>query len=212
MEKITNIKKFVKKYKEFVDAKNDRGINALISTTVDKRYISFIKKVAICNEAINNAMTKENGILVQNSAKFHLLYNIALLEYTCLDVNEFIEEETPGATVKLYDLLKSTGILDRLIAEIPESEYVEFDKVWNMTKEDYVANNTGTQVFIKDQVSNFATIVGNYINVLGNDIFRYFDELSDDDRKRIISLVKDQFLPLLKDKDVRDLIISYFKK
>ena len=73
MEKITNIKKFVAKYQEFVSTQNTRGLSALISSIVDKRYISYLKKVAICNDAISNGMKKENGILVQNSAKMHLL-------------------------------------------------------------------------------------------------------------------------------------------
>lgn len=102
--------------------------------------------------------------------------------------------------------------MNAIIAEIPDAERDEFDNIWNMTKEDYIANNTGVQVFIKDQVSSFVATLGNYINILGNDALRYFDELTDDDKKQIISIVKDQLLPLLKDKEVRELILAYLKK
>ena len=102
--------------------------------------------------------------------------------------------------------------MNAIIAEIPDAERDEFDNIWNMTKEDYIANNTGVQVFIKDQVSSFVTTLGNYINILGNDALRYFDGLTDDDKKQIISIVKDQLLPLLKDKEVRELILAYLKK
>lgn len=102
--------------------------------------------------------------------------------------------------------------MNAIIAEIPDAERNEFDDIWNMTKEDYIVNNTGVQVFIKDQVSSFVTTLGNYINILGNDALRYFDGLTDDDKKQIISIVKDQLLPLLKDKEVRELILAYLKK
>ena len=103
---------------------------------------------------------RESGNIHVNSAAGYLQFVRAVIKlYTDLKIENpaFYEE---------YDMLKSSGILDKLIVGsskevpslIPAGELAEFNTLCDMAKSDVMTNKATTRAFIESQIDRFAML------------------------------------------------------
>ena len=107
----------------------DTGIEVL-------KYLPIEEKCSLINIALQSS--KEGAIY--NPAKLDAYFHIYLvMMYSNLSFTEKQKEEP----LKLYDTLKSNGLLDKIILAMDEDEYTDLIKFLNQQEEDtYTYKNT----------------------------------------------------------------------
>lgn len=110
MAKVTYASLKLKTNTETVEIKyNDTDITVL-------QYLPFSDKYSLIMSAVQSAF--ENGIY--NPLKLDMFFHLYLVYlYTNISFTDKQREDE----AKLYDTLKSTGLMDEIIKVIPESEY-----------------------------------------------------------------------------------------
>lgn len=151
------IKEFCDGYNKLATQLQDKYIKDNIKI---KKYVPFLTKVTYAENLARVSMVDhESGNIHVNSAAGYLRFIRAVIElYTDLKIENpaFYEE---------YDMLKSSGVLDKLmIGEekvppiIPMSELAEFKDLVTMAKSDVMTNKATTRAFIESQVDRFAML------------------------------------------------------
>lgn len=171
-------------------------------------YVPFIKKVTVAKRLVeittfeqeryiddeDNEQMRSTNRIKFNSVTASLLFNRALIEnYTNLKI------ETPGFYEE-YDLLKSSGVLDKLLTPteyrdsfIPSSEIAEFKTIVDMTRQDAINNNYEIHSYISNQVERFGTLTGNVLSPIFSVISENIENL-DEDKINKLSKLLDKFL------------------
>lgn len=157
------IKEFCETYNKLATQLQDKFIKDNIKF---KKYVPFMTKVAYAETLAKVSMIdQESGNVHVNSPAAYLQFCRAVIQlYTDLEIetSSFYEE---------YDLLKSTGLLDKLIVGegqeglslIPANELAEFKTLCDMAKSDVVTNKLDTRAFIEDQVDRFALLTSSVL-------------------------------------------------
>ena len=126
-------------------------------------YIPYTVKIGIAEAIVKTCchIKDENGkdsYYVKVSSPFKYLSTIrkVVLEYTNITFNNkanrsFIEE---------YDMLMSCGLLDKVLAEIPQRELKEFNSVCQMVYDDTMTNYYEPHNFIENNVRRITSTLG----------------------------------------------------
>ena len=99
---------------------------------------------------------KNKNVHVNSAAQYLLFCRIVLENYTNITIGENFHEE--------YDLLKESGILDKIMVKIPEGEMAELNTVISMAREDVRTNAYEPHAFIAGQVERFGTLIGTLLD------------------------------------------------
>ncbi len=176
-KKIT-IKKFCEQYKSRVSQMQETYIKENLVITP---YVPFVKKDALADKLVNISTyeyedyTKEDGtvgrrktdkIRVNSTVQYLLFCRLVIENYTNLTV------ETEGFFEE-YDLLKSSGLLDKLMvcteiapSLIPMDEIAELRSLVSMKQSDIMTNYCEPHNYVNSLVERF----GDIINVLAKPI------------------------------------------
>lgn len=124
------------------------------------KYLPIEEKYSLINITLQSA---KEGVLY-NPVKLDAYFHIYLvMMYSNISFTDKQKEEP----LKLYDVLKSNGLLDKIILAIDEEEYNDLIKYLNQQEEDtYHYKNTvsGTISEIIEQLPARADELGNIIN------------------------------------------------
>lgn len=205
------------KIKEFVENYNKIAIESLrtkyIKDNIEiKSYIPFITKDALAEKLVNVSTykyedyTKEDGtigrrktdvIRVNSTAQYLLFCRLVIENYTNLTV------ETEGFYEE-YDLLKQSGLLDRLMVNtenkpslIPFDEIAEFKTIVDMKQSDVMTNYGTPQAYISNQVERFSTILGVTLNPFLEKITEKLENMTEEDMDKATKKF-DNFLKRIK--------------
>lgn len=122
-----------------------------------KKYIPFNLKVTLAEKLMEVTMyDKKKNVHVNSVAQYLLFCRIILENYTNITIGENFHEE--------YDLLKESGILDKIMTKIPEGEMAELNTVISMTREDVRTNAYEPHAFIAGQVERFGILIGTILD------------------------------------------------
>lgn len=122
-----------------------------------KKYIPFNLKVTLAEKLMEVTMyDKKKNVHVNSVAQYLLFCRIILKNYTNITIGENFHEE--------YDLLKESGILDKIMTKIPEGEMAELNTVISMAREDVRTNAYEPHAFIAGQVERFGTLIGTLLD------------------------------------------------
>lgn len=192
MEKV-GIKAFVERYENCATEKTKK--DCLKDYLEVKKYIPFNLKVALaerlvsvtCFETIEKkdfdgkSIREKTGRIKNDSVGRTLLfYRIVVEQYTNLTV------ETAGFYEE-YDMLRSSGILEYILASIPEDERAEFSRIVDMKVSDTLSYYDSPQKFVSDQVERFGTLIGVTLNPF---LEKLADQLGELDEEHIDKLAK----------------------
>ncbi len=122
-----------------------------------KKYIPFNLKVTLAEKLMEVTMyDKKKNVHVNSVAQYLLFCRIILENYTNITIGENFHEK--------YDLLKESGILDKIMVKIPEGEMAELNTVISMAREDVRTNAYEPHAFIAGQVERFGTLIGTLLD------------------------------------------------
>lgn len=150
MDKIT-INKFVDGYKQCIS--DEAKKNYLKRTLFIYSHLSYMTKANLAKKIVNSSYWSEDPVthnkkFTKNSVAKNLLYYRSIVEnYTNLIVSDNI-------FVNDYDNLYKYGLLDIIINSIPEKELVEYNKILQLTEDDYIFNYTEPHNFISSILNN----------------------------------------------------------
>lgn len=147
------IKKIVEEYNKI--ATDNLKSKYLKDNLHVKTYIPYLTKVTIADKLARvTTLDKESGnVKVNSSANYLLFCRMIIEQYTDLqiEIEGFYEE---------YDLLNESGILDKIMQEIPEKEIGEFKMLCDFSQKDLMTNMHENHAFISSQVDRFGQLIG----------------------------------------------------
>lgn len=106
-----------------------------------KQYISVNDKLKLINDIINNTIDEHNFC---NPVKVKVYLLIGIIEnYTNISFTEKQKEDI----VKLYDLIQSNGLFDKILEAIPAEEFNDLlNSTWDSVDAIYTYNNSAMGV------------------------------------------------------------------
>ena len=114
-----------------------------------KQYISVNDKLKLISDIINNTVD-EHSFCNPVKVKVYLLIGI-IENYTNISFTEKQKEDI----VKLYDLIQSNGLFDKILAAIPDEEFNDLlNSTWDSIDAIYTYNNSAMGV-IENIGSNY---------------------------------------------------------
>ena len=114
-----------------------------------KQYISVNDKLKLISDIINNTVD-EHSFCNPVKVKVYLLIGI-IENYTNISFTEKQKEDI----VKLYDLIQSNGLFDKILAAIPDEEFNDLvNSTWDSVDAIYTYNNSAMGV-IENIGSNY---------------------------------------------------------
>lgn len=116
-----------------------------------KPYVGYGTKMFLADTIIKTSCLNDGQIYI-DSCKKYLLYI-----YTLIDVYTNIELSTKDLMIQ-YDRLDSIGLIEPILALIPEKERVTFKTILDMRQDDLMTNRYGTHAFIKEQVDRLTNV------------------------------------------------------
>lgn len=204
MNKIS-IKDFVESYNKRPNQTRETYIRDSLEIV---SYIPLAKKIALVDKLIDVSMyefedyVKENGeksrritdrIKVDSVVQYFLFCRTIIGAYTNLKIetDNFFEE---------YDLLKSSGLLDKLIVGneeklplIPIDEIAEMKALVEMKQKDVITNYMNVQSFVSNQITRFSDIVTTLKPIINN-ISTKLENMTEEDSNRLqnklVNLIK----------------------
>ena len=119
-----------------------------------KPYVSYGVKMFLADNIINNSCLKDGRVYI-DSCKKYILYVFALIDtYTNIEITE-------KQWLFEYDALDSMGLIELILALIPEKEVATFKTILDMKHNDLMTNRYGTYAFIEDQVERIVNVAPN---------------------------------------------------
>lgn len=164
-------------------------------------YLPFVTKVSLADSLVNISVYKqekyidENGntksrktddVEINSTVQYLLFVRIVIDNYTNL------KSETLGFFEE-YDLLKSSGILDKLIGDngiLPMNDIAEFRNIVNMKQNDVVYNEGSIQASVARQVDRVSDLVKITFSPIVSAIEKKIDGIPKEDIDMIIELAK----------------------
>ena len=134
--------------------KENKDVNTIIFNDVEieiKKYLSIEDKLNMISTAINNAMD-ENGDI--NSVVLEAHFNLQVVFYY---TNLTFTDKQKENLVKLYDLLKGSGLMDAVIDAIGLDYYDSYRGCKN-TANDIMAKKQSARGIMEDIVANYGSL------------------------------------------------------
>ena len=198
------------KIREFVDGYN-RCVNQQLKDRFIKEklkinpYVSIIQKDAYSQIIVNATMYEqedyedENGetkrrktdkIKVNSIVQYIQFCRFVIQLYTNLEIENsgFAEE---------YDLLKSSGLLDRLMVGyenvpplIPAEEISEFRTILDLEAKDTMTNSYELHSFISNQVERFGKLANLSLSPILDVLKEKIESIPNEDMDKVVELAK----------------------
>lgn len=198
VEKYT-VEKFCKKYNE---TNIEQTKVALIEKVMNMHYVSYEKKIAICEKIVENSYYKKvktvekDGIEVK---KLHVNSPVSYMLYCLYLVKEYSNIEVDFSKVlEEFNMLNESELLDIIISNISEKELKEFRMVLDMVESDTIQNEYESHAFISNQVERFGELFGHIVSPA---LEKFGESLQNMDEKTIDKMInKLNGLNILKEK------------
>ena len=116
-----------------------------------KPYVSYGVKIFLADTIIKTSCLKDGRVYI-DSCKKYLLYIYALIDtYTNIEINQ-------KEWMFQYDRLDSLGLIEPILALIPEKERSTFKTILDMKLDDLMTNRYGIYAYIDEQMDRAAKI------------------------------------------------------
>lgn len=205
MNKMT-VKEFVEGYNKCVDSLKNRYIQEKLNVI---SYLPVSIKDAIAIVITDRTMFEQEKTEENGEIKFRKTDNIHVNSFVqyMLFVREVIEKYTnlvwsnDGNYTADYDLLKSSGLLDKLMVGevvggkeipslIPSNEISEIKTLIDMHKSDIMQNTYDPHAYISRQVERFGTLANITIEPLMKLIEQKIEGIPKEDINKVVEFVR----------------------
>ncbi len=172
MDKDYTVEQFVKKYKE--NSTDDAKQEFLHNSVKTEKYLSYNSKIVLAKKIVENSsyavepviengeiLKDENGnVKFEQTKKLQIDSNRREILFIYTILQHYTNIEMDGVKIlEEFDMLNEAGLIDKIIAMIPEREIAEFDAVVKRTFADFMENNYETHAFIINQVQRVADVL-----------------------------------------------------
>lgn len=166
MNKVTFTKLNLKKNE------NIKEINFNDNTIEIKQYLSITDKIDLVDITLQKS--KENRIY--NPLKINMYFHLHLIY---LYTNIVFTDKQKEDEEKLYDILESNGLIDKIIAEIPEKEYSELLNMTNEKVETELKYSTTAAAIIDNLIQDLPIQAGKMTEIMNEfDLEKYQNVLN----------------------------------
>ncbi len=167
------VNELIEKYNEAKKTNRKYDFSKHIKNT----YLPYSRKIAIAKRALRATSFKEVGhfeFYEQDTPIMMLLFTVALIEeYTDIEF-----EHTDNYSIE-YDMLAASGVLEGIIAAIPEKEMDICDGIRKMVKDDFMVNTRSLVSFLETHSQSWQTAIDSLTAQLnGNDLKSLVESLS----------------------------------
>lgn len=137
--------------------KENKDVNTIVFNDIEieiKKYLSIEDKLNMISAAINNAMD-ENGDI--NSVVLEAHFNLQVVFYY---TNLTFTDKQKENLVKLYDLLKGSGLMDAVIDAIglDNEEYYDSYRGCKSTVNEIMTKKQSARGIMEDIVANYGNM------------------------------------------------------
>lgn len=130
------------------NVKKESDLNKYIKKHIVNEYVNYDHKIDECKEIVELSSYKEvNGQKVywKDTPKQYFVFVWRLIKnYTDIDMD--------SNTLDCYNELNKNGLIDAIISNIPEKEYLEFKTILEMTDNDLYVNTRDIVPFLETKV------------------------------------------------------------
>lgn len=148
-----------------------------------KPYVGYGAKVFLANTIINTTCLKDGRVHI-DSCKKYLLYVFSLIDtYTNIEVDS-------KNWMLQYDRLDSLGLIEPILALIPEKEIVTFKTILDMKLDDLMTNRYGIHAYIEEQMDRFSAIapeIGNAFSPLIDKLSKQIETLDENKIEKMMN-------------------------
>ena len=147
-----SVSEFVKEYNACTNETARKNYLKKLDIT---KYLSYEQKIVIASRIVEATSRDQDGTdrVVINSPMRYVLYVFSVLSsYTNLDM---------GTTMSLehFNALNQYGLIEKIFALIPEKELAEFQKIVEMTFDDFMTNYYEAHNYINSVLEKILHIV-----------------------------------------------------
>lgn len=176
---------------EFIERYNAREnkIN-FIRNNITTQYIPYEIKVDKCLKILDSTCYRKNEKTGKKelhivSTSINLLYKMVLVDlYTDIDIdfNDILKE---------YNLLNNgRNCLQDILNNIPEREYVEFDEILNMCKQDMMINEYQVGAYVKNRIEDVSIILGTTLSPFLDKLIETVGNLDENKIEKILRKIQ----------------------
>lgn len=191
MEKI-KINEFVEKFETLKTGEEKSEMMKLI---VINTYVPFNTKYIysklLADECCYEHVTKTDSdgkpfnektgkIKKDSGLQYHLFWRSVIDLYTNLERGESFVDD--------YDNLVRTGILPAIVSAIPKGEFDEFNRLCDYAVTDLLYNTNSPQAFVSSQIERVSTILGAFLNPLGEKLISAFVGMNAEERAQVLNI------------------------
>lgn len=122
-------------------------------------YVPYVEKIVLAQDIVNKTAFKDGDVHF-NSPFAYLFYILKLIERWTnieIDATKLTEE---------YDALNKLGLVEVIVAKIPESEKNEFDTVYQMVLDDVSRNELSTKYVFEQAIVKLGKGIGEFVTPL----------------------------------------------
>ena len=84
--------------------------------------------------------------------------------------------------------LVRNGILPAIVSAIPKGEFDEFNRLCDYAVADLLYNTNSPEAFVSSQIERISTILGAFLNPLGEKLIGIFAGMSAEERAKVLNI------------------------
>lgn len=140
--------------KEFIDGyEKSKNKQVYLKKIEINNYIPYGQKTFLANKIVESSSYDKDGYVTINSPSRYIIFIYTLLNsYTNLNMHS-------ESMLDDFDLLNKYGLIDEIVALIPEKEVDEFNKILGMVLDDFMTNHYEIHGYIQDIIKKISNVV-----------------------------------------------------
>ena len=180
-EKRIDLYKLVEEYKKRSSTKlKEEFLKAYIKIVP---YQGYTTKLFLAQNIINISCMKDGKVHI-DSCKKYIMYIYTMIKfYTNIDIQE-------KDLMVQYDLLDENGLVEKILALIPEKERVSFKTILDMKQDDLMTNKYGTHAFVEEQMDRIENISSKFSEAFAPVIDTLTEKVKTLDESKIEKMLK----------------------
>ncbi len=158
-------------------------------------YIPYTEKIGIAEAIMKTCChlkdeNGENSYYVKVSSPFKYLSTVRqiVIRYTNIIFNDLANK----SFINEYDMLMSCGLLDKVLASIPQRELQEFNSICNMVYDDIMTNYYEPHGFITNNLSRITSVLNKTSTPLFNSLSKKVSNMDDKTFQKLIFSLKNK--------------------
>lgn len=153
------VKDFIEKYK------NASSPVSFMQKHIVKKYMGYADKVQMCEIILRNTSYKKEAQNGQDKTVFYINSPARYMFYCLNVISAYTDIEIDMRIgVEIFDMLDQEGLIDIILAAIPESEVVKIDTILKMLLDDMLENERSFYSYFDTKIEELSVL----LSPLGN--------------------------------------------